>query len=239
MKNQKIQLDEEIVYPLAEQRFIKTCGFDLNREKHQRMMKRGQKVREDGIGGIRIQALVSFYDSEIFKDGRIRAGDAEICCNYFEQIPENAVKGIYFYMLTAGECYFSSEDNIMDFLYADIWGTNYVDAGIEILKGKIEEDMKNRLKGEKPVYLSEEFGPGYFGMPIMESKKFFQILNGEEIGVSVKDSGLLIPQKTCSGLFFVLNDPDIKTEPECMRCLGNPSGCRFCKIRARMEEVQE
>ena len=149
------------------------------------------------------------------------------------------MEGDYFYMLTAGECYFSSEDNIMDFLYADIWGTNYVDAGIEVLTEEyIKADMAERF-GEKEVYLSEEFGPGYFGMPVIETKKFFKIMDGGLINVKVKDSGLMIPQKTCAGLYIVLNSPDIKAEPECTRCHGNAAGCQFCAIRAKLNEVKQ
>ena len=133
MINELIRIDEQTAYPLAEKRFIQTCGFDLKTEKHQRMMKMGAKVREDGVAGINIQALVSFYEPEVFSDGVIHVNGQDITCNYFEQIPAECVEGVYFYMLSAGECYFSSEENIMDFLYADIWGTNYVDAGIEVL----------------------------------------------------------------------------------------------------------
>lgn len=239
MRKQTILIDEKTAYPLAKNRFIETCKFNLSTSKHQRMLKMGEKVREDGIDGINIKALVSFYEPDVFQHGKIKIENTEISCNYFQQIPDSAVEGIYFYILTAGECYFSSEENIMDFLYADIWGTNYVDAGIEILRGKIEDDMKNELSDTSRNHLSEEFGPGYFGMPILESKNFFEVLKGEEIGVRVKESGLMIPQKTCTGLYLVLNDPKIKAEPECMKCYGNKSGCEFCKIKSRMKEVQK
>lgn len=231
MKNQKISIEEAKAFPLAEQRFIRTCGFNLETEKHQRMMKMGLAVREQGVDGIKIDALVSFYDKEAFTGSRVQVEGTEISCNYFEQIPRDWVEGVYFYMLTVGECLFSSEENIMDFLYADIWGTNYVDAGIEILKGRLQEDLKKRFP-EKKLYLSDEFGPGYFGMPVVESKKFFNILDGEAIGVWVKDSGLMIPQKTCAGLYLVLNKQGVKAEPECMQCRGNAAGCQFCAIRA-------
>lgn len=233
MKNQKISIAESDAYPLAEQRFIQTCGFHLETEKHQRMMRMGLEVREKGIDGIRIQSLVSFYGKEAFRDGKIGVGDVELSCNYFEQIPEDAVEGVYFYMLTAGECYFSSEENIMDFLYADIWGTNYVDAGVQLMTEKIREDMGQRFAG-KAVCLSEEFGPGYFGMPVSESKKFFQLLDADSIGVWVKDSGLMIPQKSCAGFYLVYNRPIAKPEIACMRCHGNSAGCRFCAVRAEL-----
>ena len=239
MINKKISIEENKAYPLAEKRFIQTCGFNMETEKHQRMMKMGKKVRDDGIAGIDIQALVSYYGPEVCFNGKITIEDVELTCNYFEQIPAECVEGVYFYMLTAGECYFSSEENIMDFLYADIWGTNYVDAGIEVMTEEyIKADMAERF-GEKEVYLSEEFGPGYFGMPVIETKKFFKIMDGGLINVKVKDSGLLIPQKTCAGLYIVLNSPDIKAEPECTRCHGNAAGCQFCAIRAKLNEVKQ
>ena len=43
----------------------------------------------------------------------------------------------------------------------------------------------------------------------------------------------MIPQKTCAGLYIVLNRSDIKAEPECMRCRGNKQGCQFCAVRAK------
>lgn len=236
MMNEKIRIEETAVHALAEKRFIQTCGFDLSRVEHQRMMKMGQKVREDGIGGIDIKALVSFYGPEHFSDGAVRVGDAVITCNYFAQIPPGTLEGIYFYMLTAGEFPASREENIMDLLYGDIWGNNYVDAGIQVLTEQyIGQDMEKRFPG-KEVCLSEEFGPGYFGMPVLETKKFFSILDAPSIGVRVKDSGLMIPQKTCTGLYLVYNRADIKAEAGCMRCLGNGDGCQFCAIKARVKE---
>ena len=134
---------------------------------------------------------MSYYGPEVCFNGKITIEDVELTCNYFEQIPAECVEGVYFYMLTAGECYFSSEENIMDFLYADIWGTNYVDAGIEVMTEEyIKADMAERF-GEKEVYLSEEFGPGYFGMPVIETKKFFKIMDGGLINVKVKDLSLI------------------------------------------------
>ena len=237
MRNKKISIEESVAYPLAEERFIKTCGFNLETTKHQRMMKMGAKVRKDGLKGIDINALVAFYGPEVFEDSIIRIDDIKLQCNYFSQIPKEAVEGVYFYMLTAGECLFSSEENIMDFLYADIWGTNYVDAGIHVLtEDYIKKDMRERF-AEKDVYLSEEFGPGYFGMPVIETKKFFSVMDGGLINVRVKESGLMIPQKTCAGLYLVYNRDDIKAELSCMQCYGNAAGCQFCAVRKAKDEV--
>lgn len=236
MKNKKVSIAESAAYPHAEARFIQTCGFNLETEKHQRMMKMGAKVREDGLEGIDINGLVSFYGPEVFDEDKIKIEGMELTCNYFSQIPKDAVEGVYLYMLTAGECLFSSEENIMDFLYADIWGTNYVDAGVHVLtEAFIKKDMEKRFDGK--AYLSEQFGPGYFGMPVIETKKFFDVMDASEINVWVKESGLMIPQKTCAGLYLVYNRDDIKAEISCMQCFGNAAGCQFCAVRKTKDEV--
>ena len=76
-------------------------------------------------------------------------------------------------------------------------------------------------------------------MPVIESKKFMSLLDADLIDVWVKDSGLMIPQKTCTGLYLVLNRNDIKADVACMQCRGNSAGCMFCAIRAEMEKAEE
>lgn len=236
MRQRLFEINEQDAFEEAKQRFIKTCGFDLQKNKHQKMMKMGEKVREDGIDEIEIRAMLSFCDKSILTDEGLKVAGETLAFPYLERIPRDAVCGVYFYGLTVGECYFSSEENIMDFLYADIWGTNYVDASMSILQKKIEEDMRETFAGAGEVYLSCEFGPGYFGMPVSDSQKIMKIIDGEQIGIRVKESGLLIPQKSCMGFFFVYNRPGITAEAECIRCGGNSKGCEFCRIRQEIEE---
>ena len=239
MKNKVVEIEKKNVYSGTLERFVKTCGFDLStNKKHQRMMTMADRVLENGVAGIEIKAVVSYYGPEIFHGDKLVVEGQEIICNYFSQLPDEAIEGAYFYCLTAGECLFPSEEQIMDFLYADIWGTCYVDAGIsELRRSFMEEDLKKRFPDRK-VYLSEEFGPGYFGMPVIESKKFMNILDSSLINVYVKDSGLMIPQKTCTGLYLVLNRNDIKADIACMQCRGNSAGCQFCGIKAEMDRMK-
>ncbi len=236
MINKKITIGEAAVQSLAEKRFIQACGFDLLRERDRRMMETGAKVRDDGMDGRGLKALVSFYGPEHFFDGAVRIGETVVSCNYFDRIPREAVEGVYFYLLTAGACPSPREEDIMESLYADIWGTSYVEAGLQLLREQhLKRDMAERFPGRQ-VCLSEEFGPGYFGMSVIETKRFFSILDAAAIGVSVQDSGLMIPQKTCTGLYLVYNRTDLKAEPGCIRCLGSTGGCRFCAIKAKPAE---
>ncbi len=234
-----IRISEERAHAGAEKRFINTCGITPDgSKKHKKMLEQGLKARESGIGGIDIRAEVKFVGPETCDNGRITIGDAVLHCNYFARIPKEYIEGVYVYMLTVGECLFESEDKIMEFLFADIWGNSYVDAGIEALKEDyVIPDMKKRFS-DKDVMLSEELGPGYFGMFVGQTREFEKILDCEAIGVKVKESGMMIPQKSCAGLFFVLNH-EIEKEPGCMRCMGNPKGCDFCEINMRRKQEGE
>ena len=236
MSNEIIRISEERARPGAERRFINTCGITPGgSKKHQKMLEQGLKARDSGVDGIDIKAAVRFVGPETCDNGRITIGDAVLHCNYFARVPKEYLEGVYVYMMTVGECLFESEDKIMEFLFADIWGNSYVDAGIEALKEDyIIPDMKKRFEG-KEVQLSEELGPGYFGMFVGQTKQFEKILDCEAIGVQVKDSGMMIPQKSCAGLFFVLNH-ELEKEPACMRCVGNPKGCEFCEINMRRKQ---
>ncbi len=239
MKNEFIRITEERAHAGAEKRFINTCGIVPDgSKKHQRMLEQGLKARESGIDGIDIKAVVRFVGPEACDKGKITVDDAVLHCNYFARIPKEYVEGVYIYMLTVGECLFESEDKIMEFLFADIWGNSYVDSGIEAMREDyVIPDMKERFKG-KDVMLSEEMGPGYFGMYVGQTLEFEKILDCDSIGVQVKNSGMMIPQKSCAGLFFVLNH-ELEREPACMRCVGNPKGCEFCEINMRRKTEGE
>ena len=237
MINKVIKIEEKDIYPSARDRFIKTNRFDLSRPEHKNLMDMAETLREKHLDQINVQAVVSYYDSVVFLNGHVIAEGQDIYCNFFSQIPEDAVEGIFFYALTAGECSCSedsSEKNIMDELFADIWGTSYVDAGREYLEKEIlEKDIATRFQNRE-TFISDSFGPGYYGMAVQDSAKFFSVLNGSLINVSLNESGLMLPQKTCTGLYFILNRSDIRPEPSCVQCLGNPAGCDFCAIRENL-----
>ena len=200
MRNEIIRITEQRAHDGAEKRFINTCGITPGgSKKHQKMLEQGLKARESGIDGIDIRAVVRFVEPEACDNGRISVDDAVLHCNYFARIPKEYIEGVYVYMMTVGECLFESEDKIMEFLFADIWGNSYVDAGIEALKEDyVIPDMKKRFP-DKEVMLSEELGPGYFGMFVGQTKEFEKILDCDAIGVKVRDSGMMIPQKSCAG----------------------------------------
>jgi len=235
VENIIINFDEKDAYARAEKYFISICGFDFIREKHRRMMADALKNRIEGVKGVNIRALISSFDSEVFRDNKIVIGETEFNCNAFEQIsPENIVE-IYGYIITAGELIYSDDDNILKQLYSDIWGTAYTDAGREMLEEFLEGDAKKQLKGESKnnIFLTNSFGPGFYGMETSQIKDFFKILQADKIGVEVRDTGVMVPLKTCTGFYMVVNDKHCIPNPNCQKCSSNHKSCEFCGVRYR------
>lgn len=214
----------------ALENFISTCGFDMDKTKHVKMMERALKVLEAGEHDIDINVLISDYDGTVYKDNKIVIDGTEFKCNFFSKIPDENIVCIYTYLITVNECWFESEEDIMNFLYADSWGTSFVDAASDKIREFIEKDALSKYATNPNLKykLSKTLGPGYFGMPVISTVDMKNIIDFEKIGVTVKDSGLMIPQKSIVGLYMLADDDTIEFPVECSTCLGNHGGCLYC-----------
>lgn len=228
-ENNIISINKDKLFTSANDSFLKICRLEENSKKHAKMYRKAMEVHDNGIDGININAIVSFYDKSIIKNKTIVIGDIEIDFEFLQKVDKDSVNGVYFYALTVGECNFESEEKIMDFLYADIWGTSYVDAAEEEVRHILSDDAKERLGSN--VDISKSMGPGYFGMSVGEAHKIAKVLDYDKIGIRIKESGMLIPQKSCSGFYLVLTEGKNVFPNECMYCSGNSLGCEFCRIR--------
>lgn len=239
MVSYQVSFEEQQAYEPARNYFIRNCGFDLATEKHRRMMAEGLAARERGLAGISLRGLVACYGGQVWQDGGILIDGIRLICPAFSQIEGAHVHGVYLYVVTAGTCNYSQEDDIMVQLYADIWGTSYVDAARDLL----EKDLIVRLKQEYPqefgknLFLSGGMGPGFYGMPPEQTKDIFQILDiaNKLPGVEVRESGIMLPLKTCAGLYLLTDDLAGLPSPDCRDCIGNALGCEFCGIRIKRE----
>ena len=236
MKNIVIKFDEKDAYGQAEKYFVSTCGFDFDREKHQRMMKDGLKARAEGLEGIDIKAIVSSFGPEVFGDNKITIGETEFKCKAFEQVSPESIIEIYGYIITAGELIYSDDDNILKQLYSDIWGTAYTDAGRDLLEDYLKDYAEKRFRGgsRRYIFLTNSFGPGFYGMETSQIKDFFEVLHGDKIGVEVKGTGVMVPLKTCTGFYMIVNDKASIPSPDCQECISSHKSCEFCGVRYRM-----
>jgi len=231
----KFEIEESVVAEEAEARFFEICAFDLAEAGQRKMEEAAMLVREHVQAQMCIQAAVRFYGNPVLTGERLQLDDAVLHCDAFGQIPADTVKGAFVYLLTIGETDIEAEGNIMTELYHDIWGTVYVEAALQELCGDGFADAAKTLYPDQKVYVSQPFGPGYYGMAMEEGRKIYPLVDGAEAGVMQKTSGLLVPEKSCLGLVLVYDRDGIKMSPGCKKCLGVSGGCRFCMKRMKKE----
>ncbi|MCL1982802.1 MAG: hypothetical protein FWG53_06940 [Clostridiales bacterium] len=230
-----INFREEDAFPFALADFTSICGFKPESEKHKRMLDAGMGIRERGLGTIEAKALLAEYGPDVVSAGTMEIGGVGLRCDSLYQMDRGKIRKVLLYIVTAGECGCDSED-IMDRLYADFWGTAYVDAAYELLRQKAGSLYIGEGAG---LELSSAFGPGYFGMPTEEVTNFFQILDGEKIGVKCLQSCVMVPIKSCVGILYVMEKGAKVPESSCMHCVGNRRGCQLCgKYRKRETEPE-
>ena len=226
----KFQIEEKAVRAGAEERFFQICSFNLAEAGQRQMETAAFRIRTHLQAQMNIRAVTRFWDEPVLKGDTLQLDDVVLRCGAFSQIPREAIKGAFAYLLTIGDTDIEAEDYIMTEIYHDIWGTSYVEAALDFL---YRDCLESQL-GEG-LYLSESFGPGYFGMAMEESIRIFGLLDGASIGVSQKASGLLLPEKSCMGVMLVYDRPGIRMPLACEKCLGTKGGCQFCEKRMRKE----
>lgn len=232
---QTIQLKEADLFDEAQALFIRYSGLDLSKEKHRRMMETACQAREAGLSGLDVRAAVSCWDGACLSGGVLSRKGHSLECTAFSRITDGAVLCLYAFVVTAGECISAEDDPITSQLFAHTWGTAYVDAARMRLERVFCQDLR-RSYPDILAQLSPYYGPGFYGMPMTENQRLCAWLNADKIGVTTKENGLMLPLKSCSGLYMGLADPAAVPPESCEACAGNPKGCAYCRKRKEEEE---
>ena len=71
----------------------------------------------------------------------------------------------------------------------------------------------------RPRYLTDRFSPGYGDFPFSQQRAFFDLLDiTRQIGVSLTESGLMLPQKSVTALLGVSDTPQEHRHRGCAAC---------------------
>lgn len=225
MHNQIVEFNIKGTYPLAEKYFIQTSGIRTDSEKHRRMWKRAREIFEEIQDQIKLQAIISDYVPDDISGKNLTISGTVFSCNAFEQLSKKDIELVYIYFLTAGQ-WFTNSEQVIDQLYSDIWGTSFVDAGRDKLRILLSDAEKN---SSSDSFLSESFGPGFYGMDLSQIGSFFKVLDAARLGIVLHKSGMMLPQKTIAGFYFYMKKGSTLPDRDCENCIGNQTGCRFCR----------
>lgn len=220
----RIFFKENEILPFARIRFEEIAGLYKNKELNSTIMNIAESVRKKVMSNIEIKGHVLFTEKQKIDYGTMDVEDYMFSSPYFSQIENEIIEETCFYLFMIES---RNEKNLnclntLESVYADLWGTAYIDAVIEVL----QKYLKITFRGK---FLSENFGPGYFGMPIIDNKKYFDLLDGKTLGIRLNENNVFYPEKSCAGFFFITNK-EIQTSESCKKCIGNRRNCSLCRV---------
>ena len=98
---------------------------------------------------------------------------------------------------------------------------------IENVCDLFETDLRAEYETQG-LYLTDRFSPGYGDMPIGQQRDFCELLDTRRrIGLSVSQSGILLPRKSVTAVMGVSDTPRTRRSSGCANC----SMFRTCQIR--------
>lgn len=223
MKNKVFHFTKEQVFEHAKEFFIEACGFDMQKTKHQKMLCEALETLEKEKPEAELKAVCTRLGKEVFSEGKVTVGDIQISCNGFSRINTENVLDVYICVVTAGNWHIEEAAKARHQVYMDTWGTAFVDGAKALLEEQLVSDL---IEGE---FLSDPFGPGYYGMPSKDTHKFAQILDMEAIGVDVRNSGIMVPLKSVAAIYLVTDNVNVLPPMACSECFGKVDGCKYCR----------
>lgn len=89
-------------------------------------------------------------------------------------------------------------------------------AAIENVCDNLYADLEKHFA---PKYLTDRFSPGYGDFPLSQQRALFEVLDvTRQIGVSLSESGLMLPQKSVTALIGVSDRPQPHRHRGCSSC---------------------
>ena len=90
---------------------------------------------------------------------------------------------------------------------------------IEEFADEKENEYRDKLKTEG-LYLTERYSPGYGDLPISSQSSVLSALDAQrKIGLTVTNSGIMIPRKSITAILGISNIPVVGHKANCSKCV--------------------
>ena len=230
-KNRIWQIETNKLDDFALDIFDKISGLSKETFSREIMENRAGQALDNIYEAIEVKAIFSHYSEGEFslEKGRLTLGNDWIYSQVFELLGSNQVRAVLAYALTIGDL--PENQDIFIRLMEDFWGTAYIDSARKAFFESLNED-----RDFEGFYFSEEVGPGFYGMPTESLTKFGNLLELDEIGITVEGRAGMYPGKSVAGLFLLTGDERVKFPAECILCKGNNRACVHC-IKYKQKDV--
>ena len=207
----------------ATELFLRASGLNQEGAKFERMRMDAFGLLERLEQSIDLKIVYREIEPTVLEGKQLLVEGREISCAGFEQISPESVESIVVYALTAGDFEVAGA-NFFDQCYADLWGTAFAEAAFAVWREQLS----------KQSALSDCFGPGYYGMDVSSLDPIAALANSSSIGLRVTKAHVILPQKSCMGLFFRVNQQYKPLATACRYCSGNKHACRLCNVASTL-----
>lgn len=240
MENIIVKYKEEMLADTADIYFDSMCGFTKEKPKAVAMKIQASELKNKIYDKIQVRGIYSIYTNEIFNEGKLLINNIDFSFQRLSMINKSSIIKIIPYILTAGNYELEDSCSMLDKFYADTYGTAYVDAGRDELKKDLLQKVMEELSilENRDIFISDSIGPGFYGIDTSKVGDFFKILDGEKIGVKTNDYNVILPVKSCVGIFIIVDDSKLLPDYDCMSCSTKDVNCEFCRRKDR-ETINE
>lgn len=220
------KLCPEELQKYSEPYFLKMCGFHKNAKQNKERIREAKLLRERTKERFLPEFWVSFYDSSVVKKDSFLFGEIRIPCKILSTLPKEEIVGVFLYAMGIREPRQKREDFLEQF-YEDTWMTALLDGGRDWMKEAIRQKVEQENPGKK-IFMTESFGPGYYGMGMEALKDLVALLPMEKVPVTWKKN-TLYPPKSNIGIYLALSKEVRLPKTDCANCLSTGETCEFCK----------
>lgn len=226
MKKQIITIPFDELFARSEVYFLKMCGFDRDLERNKEQIQEAMAIRERHKEQLSVQCIAVSYPPSVICGDEIQVEDERISCKVLNRIPKEDILKVYFYGMCLEDITKDFADSkeswdLLDEFYLDTWMTAMLDGARDWIKDTWKMPEEN-------IFLTEAFGPGFYGIGIDKVPAFLKIAGGEQIGMSWKN-GTMIPAKSNVGMYLALSGKSSIPAGDCASCLSSGTTCEFCK----------
>ncbi len=221
MDNYIVEISVNDLLPKAQEYMSKMCGFNRANDRAKKALERANKIQEEFFNEACVPVLMAEADGDIIEENNIKIGKKPIKCNVLDRLKGSNIEKIKMFMLRSPMPDLSKLP-ISQMYLADTWQTAFVDSARDYLRENFQKESEN-------LFVTDAIGPGLYGMDAYSLSNFFEVMDGEKVGIKLESYGMMHPVKSIAGLFLFVDKKVALPPLNCRDCIGNKSGCVHCK----------
>lgn len=192
--------------------FALYAHLNLEKKRHQVLLERAMACYPAIRDRVKTQALIATPTAAEAGQGFLQLDDARLEAEIFSQLPPEHLRQAFIYFLAVGDCPQPETDSLVDLLIYDNLGYN---------PGKKRHGRSWSViwqKKDESLALSCSYGPGYFNIPRTVILSLRELVDPSKIGMEIMDNTLMLPQKSCAGVYLMATDDTGFRKTRSRRC---------------------